>query len=1358
MRALLFLATCIGTINAERGYFWHLTDLHLDPNYTATSDPLRVCPSAGDQLVTDAGKWGHYLCDSPYVLINSSINAMKSILPDPDFILWTGDDTPHVPNEKLSEEIVLGIVEWLTNVIRNAFPTTKVYSALGNHDFHPKSQLPPQNNSIYNRISELWSPWLNTESIPNFQKGAFYSEEVVNIGPGSRVIVLNTNLYYDSNSLTANMEDPGDQFQWLENELTRASQFGEKVYIVGHVPPGYFEKKRGKPWFRENFNKRYVEIIQKHYGVIQGQFFGHHHTDSFRMFYSDKGTPISAMFIAPGITPWKTTLPGVDNGANNPGIRVFEYDKQSLKILDMVTYYLNLTYANKWSPRWEKEYRLTEAFQVPDGTTQSMHSVLEKISTDHCYLQKYYDYNSVNYDLETCDASCRVDHVCAIREVDFAKYDECVKTESSSYRPIPEITLISLVVCIYLESSVASNRPLLPPIPGLSWSPPQLAELWLGMQDCLPPRYRLLDLLFALFGTATFLLDLGSDVFGAVRYYQAGDRLWAALQLGFYALSSAELQLLSWGWFWVDRRENRGAWGATCEEARGSEWEHCLGECGRRVTGNPGGVDSNSEHEGALTPGDTEQCSQGTNNGYLGHRSSGETGNGDSRGGNMTDGETGTRETQHTLYTHTGTGGMDTEGDTPPQGAAREMVHRHAGTIPPEDNISEMASGHTGTIQPKDNTPDKNATRKMVPNNESTIQPEDNTPAQPSTNEMLPNNESTIQPEDNTPANHANSEMVPNNESTIQPEDNTPANHANSEMVPNNESTIQPEDNTPANHANSEMVPNNESTIQPEDNTPAQPSTNEMLPNNENTIQPEDNSPANHANSEMVPNNENTIQPEDNTPANHATNEKVSTIQPEDNTPAKNATRKMVPNNENTIQPEHNTPANNATRKMVPNNENTIQPEHNTPANNATSEMVPNHESRIQPEDNTPAQPTTNEMVPNHSGTIPSEGSTNEMVTGHTGIIQPEDNPSAKNATNKMASGHAGTIQPEDNTIQIGTDLADVDQFYSLQKHFYTSRHLFNPTCLAILHFLQLGYPLRCIHSLEVGIAAYKTNEGRSSYEQYQQYAYFLTHDISMMRLVETFLENTPQLILLLYIVLQRGTIQTFQYFSITMSFISIAWAILDYHQSLRMFLKQKQKLNIISGTVYFLWNCLLILARIVCIVLFTAVFHCLIALHFLMVWLVFFMWATLQKTTFMENSVLEYFYRATVAVILYFSWFNIADGKTITRCFIYHIFILIDSVLILLPCTYTRLPPIVEPYKTHILIAVTLAFMLGLLLRLLYYKFLHPNLESQKKDTYDEVDVGVREANGAEYKSLILEKKPTLRNPRMLNLSRQIY
>ncbi|KAM9039093.1 acid sphingomyelinase-like phosphodiesterase 3b isoform 1-T1 [Sarcophilus harrisii] len=435
--------------------FWHISDLHLDPDYDASREPLQVCPSAGSQPVSNAGVWGNYLCDAPWILINSSIYAMKAILPSPDFILWTGDDTPHVPNEKLGEEAVLKIVKRLTELIRLVFPDTKVYAALGNHDFHPKNQFPVGSNNIYNQVAELWRPWLNNESISQFKEGAFYTERLPGPNRTGRVIVLNTNLYYSSNEQTANLDDPGSQFQWLDDVLTNASREGEKVYVIGHVPPGFFEKTRSKAWFRPSFNHRYMEIIRKHHGVIAGQFFGHHHTDSFRMFYDDKGGPIGVMFLAPGVTPWKTTLPGVNNGANNPGIRVWDYDPVTLQLQDMVTYYLNLTQANLQAPRWDKEYRLTEAFQAPDGSAASMQQVLDQITRDNRALQRYYQYNSVSYDLDPCDQGCRAEHLCAMREVDFANYERCIKAVGSACGLSGPLFLLCLMMGLHLIRALA---------------------------------------------------------------------------------------------------------------------------------------------------------------------------------------------------------------------------------------------------------------------------------------------------------------------------------------------------------------------------------------------------------------------------------------------------------------------------------------------------------------------------------------------------------------------------------------------------------------------------------------------------------------------------------------------------------------------------------------------------------------------------------------------------------------------------------------------------------------------------------------------------------------------------------------
>ncbi|KAM8977411.1 XK-related protein 8 [Pelodytes ibericus] len=343
------------------------------------------------------------------------------------------------------------------------------------------------------------------------------------------------------------------------------------------------------------------------------------------------------------------------------------------------------------------------------------------------------------------------------------------------------------------------------------------------------------------------------------------------------------------------------------------------------------------------------------------------------------------------------------------------------------------------------------------------------------------------------------------------------------------------------------------------------------------------------------------------------------------------------------------------------------------------------------------------------------------------------------------------TVFPEDKSVREGTGDRVPKESNLLLGHFYTSRPLFCPWLLAILHFFQLGYPLRCIHSLEVGVTAYRSKGGSSVSKQYQEYAYLLTHDISMMRLIETFLENTPQLILLLYILLQRGMIQTFQYFSICISFISISWAILDYHQSLRFFLKDKQKLGVYSSVVYFLWNFLLIFSRILCITLFTSVFQCWIGLHFFLLWVPFFIWVRLQKTNFMEDKILEHFYRTIVATILYFSWFNIADGRTICRCIVYYLFLTVDSLILLVSWKWWRFPSVLDAYELHIFLAVCLALLIGFLLRIIYYKFLHPNVWNQTTESYDEPDG--RSNGDTGNRNLVLRSEP-----RMLQIWRQQY
>jgi len=434
------------------GSFWQVTDFHFDKTYKVPTDPGKICNSQtpNTQKLSKAGSWGDYLCDPPWRLINSSVFAMREIEPNPDFIIWTGDDMPHVANSELSTEEVIETVKNLTDLLDTVFPTKKIYPALGNHDYHPKHLMPPKPNDIYTAVGDLWSRWLPQDAVNTFKKGGFYT---VLIKPGLRLISLNTVYYYTNDKLTANLTDPADQFSWLDGLLTNASSNNEKVFIIGHVPPGAFERAPGKKWFYPQFNTKYIDAVMKHAEVITGHFLAHQHCDSFKIFYDKKGVPRSSLFLCPAVTPWKTVLPTV--GYNNPGIRLYKYDRTTTHVKDVWQYFTNLTQANLINkPDWLLEYKATEAFNLPDVSPQSLHSLVQSFEPQGSpNFKKYYLYNSVSAGGEYCEEGCKTGQICGITKIDFDEYDECLgsstKSSSASYKFSPTTAVFCLFSIVY---------------------------------------------------------------------------------------------------------------------------------------------------------------------------------------------------------------------------------------------------------------------------------------------------------------------------------------------------------------------------------------------------------------------------------------------------------------------------------------------------------------------------------------------------------------------------------------------------------------------------------------------------------------------------------------------------------------------------------------------------------------------------------------------------------------------------------------------------------------------------------------------------------------------------------------------
>lgn len=408
------------------GQFWHVTDLHLDPTYHLTDDLREVCVTSKGAKASNPGLFGDVLCDSPYMLILSAFKFIKNLEQDTSFMIWTGDSPPHVPVHLLSTEIVINVIANMTAIIQDLFPKLQVFPALGNHDYWPQDQLPINTSRVYEAVANFWKPWLNEDAIATFTKGGFYSQKVAP-DQNLRIISLNTNLYYSPNTVTQNMSDPANQFEWLENTLNLSQQNNEKVYIIAHVPVGYLPYAKSTTAMREVYNEKLIEIFRKYSDIIAGQFYGHTHRDSIMILSDKKGNPVNSLFVAPAITPMKSVL---EKQTNNPGIRLFQYDPHDYKLLDMLQYYLNLTDANlKGDANWKVEYNLTDTYGIEDLQPKSLYGLAKQFAIKNsAQFMKYYNYFFVSYDnIGICKGRCKTLQVCSIMNLDHASYLDCIK-------------------------------------------------------------------------------------------------------------------------------------------------------------------------------------------------------------------------------------------------------------------------------------------------------------------------------------------------------------------------------------------------------------------------------------------------------------------------------------------------------------------------------------------------------------------------------------------------------------------------------------------------------------------------------------------------------------------------------------------------------------------------------------------------------------------------------------------------------------------------------------------------------------------------------------------------------------------
>ncbi|CAI7606277.1 unnamed protein product [Penicillium glandicola] len=445
--------------SGERVKVLHLSDFHLDARYAVSSEAnctsSLCCRSdnfndlSKDSPLLSASAYGSFLCDTPYDLGLAALQAVGPLAGtgqgkhDEHFAwtLYTGDLVSHDPASQISKALTQYTETSIYGMFKR-YLSGPVFAALGNHDTSPSNidsphnlpgRLGEQQSWNYEHVAGLWQHegWISRETADEAR--AHYGGYSVKTHYGLRIIAFNTDFWYRSNFLTLiNTTNPDNSgvFSWMIEELQKAEDAGERVWIIGHVLSGW-DGTNPLP----NPTDLFYQIVDRYSPhVIANIFFGHTHEDQFMVYYANNGTvqdagnALTTGWIMPSITPL-TNL--------NSGFRMYEVDTGDFNIYEAYTFYSNVSdypALDRTGPTFEIEYSTRDAYGLAAGwdedaplnatfwhrVTEAMEGDLDLVSLHNTYQGK----KSVKS--PACStAACQKAKVCYMRSGSVALGSQC---------------------------------------------------------------------------------------------------------------------------------------------------------------------------------------------------------------------------------------------------------------------------------------------------------------------------------------------------------------------------------------------------------------------------------------------------------------------------------------------------------------------------------------------------------------------------------------------------------------------------------------------------------------------------------------------------------------------------------------------------------------------------------------------------------------------------------------------------------------------------------------------------------------------------------------------------------------------
>ena len=314
-------------------------------------------PSVGDREGTSgAGPFGNAEadCETPEELFASSLQHAAVVAPAAELVLFTGDFCAYMLETPCDNSAtgtqpgssragLLGCISSAYGGVRAAFPKAVVLPSFGNHDtvvmeydggsgavFTGSEQM----QWLYSAAADLWATpaaigctattdgdmysgsdldFSCTEARRTLLLGGYFATRLPYAALNLTVLSLNTNYWsVESNFALRNVSSEayqlgGGMLAWAKQHLAGAAARGDKVMVLGHIPP------HSGMWC-DGFYRRWITALMPYYkaGLMLPHFFGHMHTDEWQVVRGCSDAPDD------NATAWTKTA-GIKQGSRRFG-------------------------------------------------------------------------------------------------------------------------------------------------------------------------------------------------------------------------------------------------------------------------------------------------------------------------------------------------------------------------------------------------------------------------------------------------------------------------------------------------------------------------------------------------------------------------------------------------------------------------------------------------------------------------------------------------------------------------------------------------------------------------------------------------------------------------------------------------------------------------------------------------------------------------------------------------------------------------------------------------------------------------------------------------------------------------------